>query len=138
MTARELVARFEGCRLEAYRCPAGVWTIGYGHVRDVRQGQKITQHQADVILDSDLDIFTDAVRELCPGATPNQEAALVSFAFNVGVTALANSTLRRKFLAGDIQGAADQFLRWVNAAGEQLPGLVARRRDERAVFLGAA
>jgi lysozyme len=138
MTARELVERFEGCKLEAYRCPAGVLTIGYGHTRDVKEGQKIAQHQADVILDSDLDTFAQAVRELCPKANANQTAALTSFAFNVGVTAFKNSTLRRKLNAGDTAGAAAEFMRWVNAAGEQMPGLVTRRRAEQALFLETA
>lgn len=135
-----LIKKFEGCRLEPYLCPAGKWTIGWGHTgrsvdRLAEQGGSITQHQADEILNSDLDNYEGNVEELCPGATPNQFSALVSFAYNCGVTALATSRLRRKFLAGDIQGAADEFLKWVHANGKKLPGLVKRREAERALFL---
>lgn len=130
-----LLKRFEGCRLEAYLCAAGVATIGWGHTEGVKLGQKITQHQADVILESDLDMFEENVERLCPDATPNQFSALVCFAYNVGVAALANSTLRKKFLRGDIQGAADEFTRWNKAGGKVLQGLVRRRAAERALFL---
>lgn len=132
---RDLVKRFEGLRLDAYLCPAGVWTIGYGHTGDVQAGQRITEHQADVILDHDLERFETAVERLCPLASQGQFDALVSFAFNLGIAALTRSTLRSKLNAGDVEGAADEFLKWVNAAGKKLPGLVARRADERERFL---
>lgn len=130
-----LVKRWEGCKLTAYKCPAGVLTIGYGHVQDVREGQTITQHQAEVILESDLEIYESTVRRLAPNATENETAALTSFAFNLGTAALERSTLLRKFLAGDKAGAADEFGKWVFAAGKRLPGLVSRRAAERELFL---
>jgi lysozyme len=141
---RNLIKRFESLRLEAYKCPAGVWTIGYGHTRDpfsgkldVKPGNKLkSEHEADELLKLDLErSYEPAVAELCPGATENQFAALVSFTFNLGVNALTKSTLRRKFLAGDIAGAADEFLKWNKAAGKVLNGLVKRRAAERELFL---
>lgn len=130
-----LVKRWEGCRLTAYRCPAGVLTIGYGHTRDVHEGQTITQHQADVILESDLEIYESTVRRLAPNATENQTAALTSFAYNLGTAALERSTLLKRFLAGDLPGAAAEFGKWTFAAGKQLPGLVSRRAAERELFI---
>lgn len=129
-----LIKRWEGCKLTAYKCPAGVWTIGYGHTRDVREGQTITQHQADVILESDVEIYEREVRRLAPQANENQIAALTSFAFNLGTAALARSSLLKKFLAGDGTAAAEQFGNWVFAGGKRLPGLVARREAERKLF----
>lgn len=125
----------EGCKLEAYRCPAGIWTIGYGHTGDVKRGDRITQHQAETILKYDLERFERAVSASAPKANSNQHSAMVSFAFNVGVRALGGSTLLRKFLAGDLRGAADEFSKWTHAAGKELPGLVKRRAAERALFL---
>ena len=130
-----LVKRWEGCRLTAYLCPAARWTLGYGHTADVKPGMTITQHQADVILESDLEIYESTVRRLAPNATENQTAALTSFAFNLGTAALERSTLLKKFLAGDTAGAADEFGKWVFAGGKRLPGLVSRRSAERDLFL---
>lgn len=133
----DLIKRFEGLRLEAYLCPAGVWTLGYGHTgAHVLPGSKVTEHQAEVILQSDLERFERAVERLAPGASDNEFAALVSFAFNLGEAALARSTLLKKFLAGDKPGAAGEFAKWVYAAGKVLPGLVKRREAERTLFLG--
>lgn len=142
-----LIKRHEGLRLSAYLCPAGVPTIGYGHTGDVKLGMKITEHQADVILALDLERFEAGVSELLRGVEVNENefAALVSFAFNVGLDndkdgkaeGLGDSSLLRKLRAGDRKGAADEFLKWVNANGKPLPGLVKRRQDERALFLKA-
>jgi lysozyme len=132
---RKIVMDNEGCRLVAYKCPAGIWTIGYGHTGDVKQGDKITQHQAETILEYDLERFEVAVGKLCPNANGNQFSALVSFSFNVGIEALKKSTLLRKFLAGAPLSAADEFGKWVNGGGKRLPGLVKRRAAEKALFL---
>lgn len=137
----ELVKRFEGCRLTAYLCPALVPTIGYGHTGpDVTEddvGEKtITQEQANNLLMEDLYLFEMRVRKLLPReATQNQLAALASLAYNVGTMNLRTSTLLRKFNAGDIAGAAEQFPLWNKAGGRVLPGLIARRAAEQALFL---
>jgi lysozyme len=133
---RALIRQHEGCRLETYLCPAGVPTVGYGHTGpEVKLGQRITQHQADVILEHDLERFEEAVGKLAPRATSNQFSALVSFAFNLGVAALAESTLLKRFLSGGPLAAAPEFDKWVHAGGKVLPGLVARRAAEKALFL---
>lgn len=134
---RELIKRFEGCRLEAYQDTGGVWTIGYGHTGDVEPGQKITQHQADAILNYDIDRHAEGVAKLVSGLTltENQVAALVSFAFNVGVKRFAGSTLLKLLRAGHVQRAAAQFPRWKFDNGRVLPGLVKRREAERQLFL---
>ncbi len=131
-----LVKYFEGCRLKAYRCPAGVLTCGWGTTEGVTEGAEWTQEEADQRLVEDLSIFETRVKRLLLlDPTPNQLAALVSFAYNVGTHNLRESTLLRLFNAGDMQGAADQFPRWNKANGKVLPGLVARRDAERRLFL---
>lgn len=140
--AVELIKRHEGVRLVAYLCPACVWTIGYGHTGDVKQGDRITQHQAEVLLSYDLERFDRAVAELAPGLNPNQHGALVSFAYNVGVEALRKSGLLKHVLAGRHQHAALAFGAWVHARNKEgkhvkLPGLVKRRAEEAALYLRA-
>lgn len=130
-----ILKRFEGCRLRAYKCPAGVWTIGYGHTGDVRPGHAITQHQADVILESDLEIFEHEVDRIPVGLNENQFSALVCFAFNVGRRAFRISTLHRKLLERDMVCAAGEFGKWIRGGGKVLPGLIRRRSAECALFL---
>lgn len=134
----EFIKAREGCRLTAYVCPAGVLTIGYGHTGpDVKKGLKITAEQAEALLLADLAVFEKGVLRLL-GSVPTQGQfdALVSFAFNLGLQALAGSTLLKKFKVGNTSGAADQFLKWVYADGKVLPGLQKRREAERLMFLG--
>lgn len=132
----ELIKSFEGLELEAYLCPAGIWTIGYGHTGDVEKGEKITKEKADELLDIDLSVFRKGVRNLVKvPLNKNQFGALVSFAYNVGLGNLKSSTLLRMLNAGDYNGAADQLLRWNKSNGKVLRGLARRREAERAVFL---
>ncbi len=136
-----IVKGFEGLELRAYQDSVGVWTIGYGHTAaagppDVYPGQTITEAQAEEILRRDLRKFESGVRDVVKvPLNSDQFSALVSFSFNVGVGALANSTLLRKLNARDYQGAANEFPRWVKAGGQTLQGLVRRRDAERALFL---
>jgi lysozyme len=91
--AARLIRRFEGLRLDAYRCPAGVWTVGYGHTKDVLPAQHITQLQADAFLLEDMDVADEAIRRHCTAyLRNNQRAALISFAFNTGAGGFAKST----------------------------------------------
>lgn len=131
-----LIKQFEGLQTHAYLCPAGIWTIGYGHTRDVKSGNVITPEQADVLLSDDLRESERAV-ESCVTVTLSQPQfdALVSFTFNLGEGNLHTSTLLKKLNAGDSAGAADEFLRWVDAGGKELPGLVERRKAERQLFI---
>jgi lysozyme len=136
-TGVDLIKHFESLQLDAYRCSAGVWTIGYGHTKGVKQGDRITEQEAERLLESDLELFERGVlRSVKVKLTQSQFDALVSFSFNVGLGALGHSTLLRRLNEGDIFGAADQFLRWDKAGGKVLAGLVRRRKAERALFLG--
>jgi lysozyme len=139
-----LIKAHEGLRLKAYQDVVGVWTIGWGHTGDVKSGQVITQHQAEAILDVDLDRFERAVEELTKPIplTPNEFSALVSLVFNIGIGSndpklpggFTRSTLRRKILARDLKGAAAEFPKWNHAGGRVLAELTKRRAEERALF----
>jgi lysozyme len=132
----DLIKHFEGLRLEAYRCPADVPTIGYGHTQGVKLGDKITEQEAEDLLRKDLATFERGVnRAVYIPITQGQYDALVSFAFNLGMGALLKSTLLRKLNAGS--DASGEFARWVNAGGKRLDGLVRRREAERALFVMA-
>lgn len=138
--AGELIRRFEGCRLDAYADPAtgdAPWTIGWGATGpDVRPGTRWTQAEADERLERTIAQIGVAIDAMALGPlSPSQQAALISFAYNVGVAALARSTLARRLRGGRIGEAADEFLRWTRAGGREMPGLVRRRRAERATFL---
>lgn len=131
-----LIKRFEGLRLEAYRDSVGIPTIGYGHTHGVKMGDVITGAQADDFLREDLKVAeltinTNAKVKLTQG----QFDALASFVFNLGSGNFVKSTLLKKLNTGDYAGAADEFGKWVNAGGKKLPGLVKRRAAEREVFL---
>lgn len=137
----EIIKHFEGVRLKAYQDSVNVWTIGYGHTSmagppNVTAGLTITAAEAENILKRDLGLFEKGVSEAVKiSVNSDQFSALVSFAFNVGVGNLKSSTLLKKLNADDYTGAADEFLRWTKAGGNELPGLVRRRRAERALFL---
>lgn len=133
----DLIKSFEGLCLSAYKCPAGVWTIGYGTTADVKEGQSITKERAEELLREDVKRFEQQVQRLVKvPLTQGQLDALVSFTYNLGAANLANSTLLRLLNAGDYEGAAVQFDRWNKANGMVLPGLVKRRAAERALFEG--
>ena len=132
---KSLIKKYEGLRLTAYKCPAGVWTIGYGHTAGVFAGQKISEKQADEFFDKDIKQFEDAVNSLVKvPLKQGQFDALVSFVYNVGKTAFANSTLLRMLNSGNYSGAGEQFNRWVFAGGKKLQGLVKRREEEKELF----
>ncbi len=132
----DLIKEYEGCELESYLCPAGVWTVGYGHTQGVEEGQTITEHQADVMLIADLAKFERCVNaHLEVPVTQSQFDALVAFSFNVGCQAFRKSTLLRMLNEGDDVGASQQFVRWDKAGGKVLAGLTRRREAERDLFL---
>ena len=131
-----LIKEFEGCKLKAYLCPAGVWTIGYGHTDGVKEGDEITQQEADRLLANDVHSFSAGVQRLVTSdINRNQLGALTSFAFNVGLGNLRHSTLLRLVNKGDFVGAANQFSRWNKAGGKVLAGLTRRREAEKKLFL---
>lgn len=131
----ELVKQFEGCKLTAYKCPAGVWTIGYGSTGDhVRPGMTITKDQAEELLRSDLRRFEAAVQTEAGDATDNQFSAMVCLAFNIGIAAFARSSVLRWHQAKNTGEAANAFRLWNKAGGKILPGLVKRREAEAALY----
>jgi len=137
----QLIKQFETLQLKAYRDPVGVWTIGWGHTPSY-PGQRITEEQAEALLRADIERFERAVNEVVKvPITQDQFDAIVSFAFNVGIRAMARSTLVEKLNAGDVEGAAEEFTRWVygrkDGRMERLPGLVRRREAEARLFRGA-
>lgn len=127
-----LIKQFEGCRLQAYKCPAGVQTIGYGHTGGVKPGQAISQAQADAILLVDLEKFEKNVNKYQEKYKFSQSEfdALVSFAFNLGSIdkLTAGGTRNRKEIA-------EKMLQYNKAGGKELPGLTRRRKAERDLFL---
>lgn len=132
----DLIKSFEGCILKAYKCPAGVWTIGYGHTAGVEEGQKITQAQAEEFLKEDLKRFETYIENLVTvKINQYQFDALVSFCYNVGPQNLKTSTLLKLLNKGYYEEAAEQFDRWVKAGDKKLAGLVKRRAAEKELFL---
>jgi lysozyme len=144
--ALKLVREFEGLRLEAYICPAGIPTIGYGTTimdgRSVRLGDKITKVEAEQLLSEQVQQnYAKRLFQLIPPLTKfpaNQQAALISWAYNVGLGAVEESTLRKRLLAGEVPGkvAAEELPKWNKGDGKVLPGLVRRRAAELSLFLG--
>lgn len=159
-----LMHRFEGCRDRPYLCPAHMWTIGYGHVlyqdqlrlpmartpetRTIPMIRKEyplrpehfriwSKEEIDALFQADVASFERGVLRLAPGLAGHQGAfdACVSFAFNAGLGNFQRSQIRIKINRGDWQGAADAFMQWTKGGGRVLPGLVARRKAERELFL---
>ena len=133
-----LIKSFEGCKLTAYRDIVGVLTIGYGTTGDkVKVGMKISQLDADeMLMDRLEEEFEPGVESLVEkDLTENQFSALVSFAYNLGLGALGRSTLLKLVKAGDMDGAAEEFVKWSMAGGKQVAGLLRRREAEKALFL---
>ena len=138
----EIIQRFEGLRLQAYLCPAGKWTIGWGHTKGVTEGLTITETQAVTLLAQDLQQVCLDVAELVKVYVSDDEfSALVSFAFNVGTEALRRSTLLRLLNRGQHKAAAEEFPKWckvrkpVTGHLVEVPGLKRRRLAEQALFL---
>jgi lysozyme len=144
--AVDLAKQFEGFhrvpkvdpqrRAYPYLCPAGYWTIGYGHLCDPKH-PPITEAEAEVYLARDLVTALNATLRFCPVlATEPEErlAAIVDFTFNLGAGRLQTSTLRRRINQRDWPGAVQELSRWIYGGGKVLPGLVARRRVEAALM----
>lgn len=129
---KALIRRFEGLRLKAYLCPAGVPTIGYGSTGpDVKLGMSCTLEQAEARMASDAAVFLAGTLASVPTAdTDGRRAALADFAYNLGLTRLKASTLRRRALANDWDGVRVELAKWVRGGGSVLPGLVVRRKVE--------
>lgn len=132
-----LIRQFEGCKLKAYLCPAGVWTCGWGSTgNDVGPGTVWTQEYADRRMKSDADRFTKQVLDLCPNLSlqPNVLCAIADFAYNLGIGRLRGSTLLKRVKAGDLPATKTELMKWTRGGGKVLPGLVRRRTAECALF----
>jgi lysozyme len=138
----ELVKEFEGLRLKAYKCPAAVWTVGFGHTSAagnpvVTSDLVITKAEAEEILKRDLVQYEDAVRKLVKVVlTQSQFDALVSFTYNVGEAQFSRSTLLKRVNAGRFNEVPAEFMKWTKGGGKELPGLVRRRRAEVKLWRG--
>ncbi|MGP6443901.1 lysozyme [Rahnella aceris] len=131
-----LIADFEGCRLSAYQCSAGVWTNGIGHTAGVKPHTQISERQAAVNLVEDVMRVEKGIARCMPIAMPQPVYdAVVSFAFNVGVTAACKSTLAFFINKGEWRNACEQLPRWVFVNGERITGLERRRVNELAYCL---
>ncbi len=136
----ELIKKYEGLRLDAYKDPAGVLTIGYGHTKIVKPGMTINKEMAELLLKIDVMDAESAVRDLVNiELNQNQFDALVSFTFNIGRRNLERSTLLKLLNAGKILEAGEEFMKWTKARQpgglKELPGLVKRRAEEKTLFL---
>ena len=141
MKASELlinkIIEFEGCLLSSYKCPSGVWTIGIGHTKGVKAGQKITEQQALSLLRGDLFPCENYVEELGVCRTQGEFDALVDFCFNLGTAALQRSTLLRYIKQRKAElYIREEFGKWVHSGGKVLKGLVKRREWEADRFFG--
>ncbi len=134
-----LIQKFEGCRLESYQCEANVWTLGWGHTAEVKEGDTCTQEEADSMLESDLVQYENNVKAAVKvELSQNQFDALVSFCYNLGAANLLSSTLLRLLNEGNYEGAAGEFKKWIYANKQVSDGLVRRREAESLLFEGRA
>ena len=133
----DLIKKYEGCRLTAYKCPAGVWTIGYGHTRGVSKGMTITREIAERLLKEDLAPFEKAVEGIGVHLRQHEFDALVCLCYNIGEGNFNSSTLRRKVIEKARKDAEIQaeFRKWNKAGGKVLQGLVNRREEEARLWL---
>ena len=133
----DLIKEFEGCKLQAYLCPAGVWTVGVGHTKGVKKGMVITQQQAETFLKDDIKLVETLLNGMGINYTQNQFDSLTSWIFNLGQGNFKSSTMYKYIVARktDLE-ITDQMVKWHNANGKPLLALKKRRCKEANVFLG--
>lgn len=137
----DLTKKSEGLKLKSYRCPGGKWTVGYGATRyedgsRVKEGDTITKERAENLLVNLISKYEkDVTRLIKVQINDNQFSALVDFTYNVGTGNFRKSTLLRKINSGELVGASKEFERWVYSNKIKLPGLIKRRKEEKALFL---
>ena len=137
MEGLALIKKFEGCELKAYQCSAGVWTIGYGHTKDVVEGMEITQEEAEQMLVDELHEYESYINKYVTVAlSQNQFDALVSWVYNLGPANLSASTMLKVLNSGEYEDVPAQMKRWNKAGGKVLEGLVRRREAEACLFVG--
>ncbi len=134
---KQLIKKFEGCRLEAYKCSAGVWTIGYGRTTNVVEGDTCTQEEAEKWLNEELVVYGAYVNDaVLITLEQNEFDALVAWTYNLGSTNLNNSTMLRVLNENQKEDVPHQMRRWNKANGKVLEGLVRRREAEALLFEG--
>jgi len=134
----KLIKDSEGCKLKAYKCPAGIWTIGYGQTKDVKEGMTWTQNQADEdLVKTALEVLNRAIKysPILAAVNMEKQAAIADFIYNLGVGNYAKSTLKKKVDAGDWLAASSEIKKWDKAAGKVLKGLTVRRAKEAELLL---
>ncbi len=132
-----LIKKFEGCELEAYRCAANVLTIGYGSTKGVKEGDTITQEEADNLLLHEMDEYEGYINDMVKSnLKQNEFDSLVSWVFNLGPSNLSSSTLLQKLNNKDWDDVPNQIKRWNKAGGQVKQGLVRRREAEALLFEG--
>ena len=133
----DLIKHYEGCELEAYICPANVWTIGYGHIKGVQEGDVITEQQAHDMLIEELEEYEGYINNaVTVPLNQDQFDALVSWVYNLGNGNLRSSTLLKVLNSGDYDSVPNEILRWNKANGQVLEGLKLRRESEAELFSG--
>jgi lysozyme len=133
----DLIKHFEGCETTAYKCPAGVWTIGYGHIKGVQEGDVITEQQAHDMLVEELNEYENYINSSVTSAlNQDQFDAMVSWVYNLGNGNLNTSTLLKVLNNGDYDAVPAQIMRWNKAGGKVLEGLTRRRKAEADLFSG--
>jgi lysozyme len=134
----KLIKDSEGCKLTSYKCPAGIWTLGYGQTQNIKQGMTWTQQQADEdVAKTALAVLNQAVKVSPILATVNIEklAAIADFIYNLGVGNYAKSTLKKQVDAGNWMAASSEIKKWNKAAGKELKGLTVRRGKEAVLLM---
>lgn len=130
----DLVKESEGCKLDAYKCPAGVWTIGWGTTgKGITEGTSWTQYTADRVLNADCYLALQSAHAASPTLKDQsvyKQAAIADFVYNLGIGKYMKSTLKQRVDAGQWEAAKFELRRWVNGGGKVLPGLVKRREKE--------
>ena len=133
----ELIKHFEGLVLKAYKCPAGVWTIGYGHTKDVQPGDEWSESNADHMLEVEMEEYEGYVNNsVTAPINQDQFDALVSWVYNLGGGNLNASTMLKVLNAGQYEEVPAQMMRWNKAGGKVLEGLTRRRQAEANLFMG--
>ena len=139
MEGISLIQKFEGCELEAYKCPADVWTIGYGHTKGVVEGMKITKEEAEQMLIDELHEYENYINKYVTVAlSQHQFDALVSWVYNLGPANLKASTMLKVLNEGQYEEVPSQMKRWNKAGGKTLDGLIRRRQADAYLFSGKA
>lgn len=133
----DLIKEFEGFMTDAYYCPAGVLTIGYGHTKGVTEGMKITHEEGEAYLKDDLRRFETFLNKIDVVLNQNQFDALISFIYNLGEGNFNSSTLKRKILNDpEDKSIYEEFMRWNKIGGKVSKGLLRRREKEAKLYFG--